>query len=630
MAPSIEGSPIGTHPKKWLAVAFTREDILQLLKHADCSRMVILYHGMGRDRYLEAKATNLFFANDFLDFDLIAAMRSPVINSITNMTGRSGPLWHYQNNIFFSIVQYIGMLAAGIVALVARFDPQELLILGDDISAYMPVQEAEGEVVRRFEWFPERFYPRYASQIAKSLGKTFRLMPTAKKRPFCGLRAKLRPALLDMGKALFLIRRNLRLFGMRALLQTQAEMPAGPIDTLVLVRSNAGVDYLKGYVRWLVDRGRTVVLVVGEQLQRTGTLVYLRTQLPDIPVVHMPLYEHPWKVMGEFLRSRFRTHRISKSATVELIYGPARFKLEIGLIARHLARSTCDQRVYQGAISTILDTLHGRKPVCVSAEIMTFYPSVEAEAALKRGLVFWNTEPGPFDKRYALRVAPGTGYAVQSVPGEAAARRAIPWEADRIYHPGCLTDPSLEIMPRVRKKTLRSVVLYTQPQPASEENNYAIGDALVKMGHRIGYRLIVKPHPRDYNIYHGRWTAPFVRIADRLGERSEYLTRDADCVISVASSTLSEALLLGVPYMSVLLEEQFRQVEMESLAQELGVRHHSIDEMEAHLLEFESYARRYYHLRADFLRRSIRVPLQELGHPAAMRLHIPSASKNPE
>lgn len=610
-----------------LAIAFTGPDIRRVISKPESTRPLLVYLGMDRDHELEATCPNVFYAQELLNFDTLAAMRPAVIDAISKLSRKSGELWHTQNAVFSAIVQYIAMLAASILALRDRFSIRRIVVFGQDIPSYMPVQEAEHEVVRRFEWFPEHFYPRYVAQIAASLEIPCTIVPSAQRRFAVRARAKYRATALDTGKAIFLLRRNFKLFGVRALGGSGTmPLPPGPIDTIVFLRSLAGVDFLKYYVRWLTQRGRKVVLIVGEQLQRTGTLSYVKKVLPDVPSVHLPLSESPLRVMTEYLRRRFQRPPFDASTTISLQYGPAKFRFEIGAVAAQLFRGTCDQRVYECAIKSVLEQLGERRPVCVSAEIMTYYPSVEAEAAYLHQLQYWNTEPGPFDKRYALRVAPGTGYAVQSCFGESAARAALPWEAQRIHHLGCLAAPWLELRPRARRKRLGMVVFFTHPRPGNTDHNFLIGEALIAAANEMDFSLVIKAHPRDFYDYRSRWSHEQVRIADRLEERSENLTRSADCVVASASSTLAEALHIGTPYISILLEEQFRAATMESLSPELGVRHYSIGEMLAHLRDFARYSERYYQRRAEFLERNLRIPLIELGGLSASR--DPSSSSD--
>jgi hypothetical protein len=307
-----------------------------------------------------------------------------------------------------------------------------------------------------------------------------------------------------------------------------------------------------------------------------------------------------------------------------LTYGEASFTYELGWTARELDRSTCDQRVYQQAVHSIFGQFDGRRTTCVTAEMVSYFPSVEAEEARRRGAAFWNVETGPFEKRVLLRLATGTGYAVQTFLGERQARQALPWEAG-VHHTGCLKYPWLTLHPSEPKCYLRTLVFFTQPKPTNEEDNRLIGDALVELAEVLQFSLIVKAHPRDLFDYRSRWPSAHVRIADRLTERSEVLTASADCIISRFSTTLSEALYLGTPYMAILLEEQHRGIKMDSVADELGVRRYSVEEMIEDLKEFPAYAENYYRARSAFFKSNIRIPIIPL-HAFVSSDAIPAAA----
>lgn len=577
---------------------------------------MVLYHGFDRLRSDELVDLNVFAAQEFIDLDLLAEMRPSILASLRQLRACDSTLWHNQNGLFSTTIQYIAMLAAGIITLTGRFGLQQLRVFGRDLPYYLPLQETEGEVVRRFEWFPECFYPRYVRQIANSLKLEYASRRSRQRRVLVRARAKLRPFLLDTAKVIFFARRNWRLFGpgKRSSTRSTAALPAGDIDTLLLLRSHAGIDFHKNYAKWLRARGRKVILVIGEQLQRSGILEYAAKELADFDTVHLPRAEGARVILREYFHSRLRRPTLSVDNTVSLRYGPAQFEFEVGLAAKFLYASTSDQRIYRSSVATILDQLGERTPACLSAEIVSHYVSIEAEEALARSLVYWNTEPGPFDKRHVLRLAPGTGYAVQTIAAEQHARATMQCDRNRIHHPGCISHPWLEAEPSDRKSELRSLVFYTQPKPSNEENNRLIGDALVELAEAANFDLVVKAHPRDFYDYARRWKSSRVIIADRLGTRSERLTLAADCVVSSVSNTLSEALFNGIPYMAVLLEHQHRHFRMESISEALGVRHYSIEQMASSLRNFSSYARSHYTLRKQFLLSNVRMPLRELNH----------------
>jgi hypothetical protein len=608
-------------PPKRLYLVFTRDDILSLLAQESVNDTVILYHGIDREHELEAANANLFFAHSFLDYDVLSAIRLPLRLAIGRLTGESGPMWHNQNAVFLVSVQYVAILAAGMIAMKEKFDILELVVCGSILSGYMPLQEAEYEVVKRREWFPEYFYTRYVRQLADSLSLPLRIVPSRKKRIFPRIRAAIRPFLADSARLFLLIRRNLHLFGWRAFLLSAAHVkaPDGPIDDVIFLRSHAGVDYLANYARWLQEQGRSVVLIVSEQLTRFGALRYAQAKLDAFPTMLIPAFEGPVRVLCEFIRGRYHRSSIRYEERVSVSYGAASFDYEIGWAAREIDRSCTDLRLYQQAIRRLLSQLEGRKPVCVSAEIVSYFASVEAEESLRIGSCFWNTEQGPFEKRCTLRIAPGTGYAPQTILGERLGREGMPWEADRIHHPGSVLHPWLELKPAKMRHELRTVVFFTQPKPTNEDHNRLIADALVEAAESLGFSLVIKAHPRDLYDYHSRWNSSRVRIADRLSERSEALTRVADCVISRYSTTLAEALYWGIPYMAILLEDQHRNIQMESVAPELKVRHYTVEKMVESLKVFSEYAENYYACRETFLAAHLRVPLERLGPLASLK-----------
>ena len=597
-----------------LVVVFTRQDILEFAPAAREGTHAIVYHGMPRDPVLEAEVPHLFFAMDFLDLDKLSEARAALRAAIGD-DPEGGPLCHFQNNLIQGAVQFISILAAAMAAMASRYRITEVKIVGFEAPHYFPMQEGEGETYRRIEWFPEYFYPQYAEQLASSLNLAFIRLPSKKRRFAARLRIAFRPWLLDVAKAALLIRRQVKLFGLSALrpsIRLDGPIP-GPVDTIVMVRSHAGVDQLKNYCAWQSALGRRTILLVGEQMLRIGVLDYVQQEIPSLDVVYLPKALTVSKIVLETLRSHFMPPARKPLGRCEIGYGQARFTLDLDVIANELDNSTSDHRLYQAEVSAALDSVPEGRRLCLSAEMISFQASVEAYQALRRGLQYWNTEHDPTEKRNVLRLAAGTGYALQTIQGLREARTAMPWEAHRLHHFGCLSYPWVQLRPSKPRDSLRTVVYYTQPPPLNEEHNRLIADELATLADQLDFKLVVKPHPRDFFDYSTRWQSPRIRVASRLGERSVQLTDAADCVVSRFSSTLMEALYLGVPYIAVLLDHQTRLPRLESTTKELGVRHESIEDMLSSLRQFGAYAAGYYVAREKFLRDSLGIPMREIA-----------------
>jgi hypothetical protein len=603
-----------TQDRRLLIAVFTPDDLDGALTAADAGEAVVVYHGFPKRPALHDNRPYLLWADDCLNWDSLAGLRQGFREAAG---GSGGTLDLYLNTAFISIVQPIAALVSALALAVRQWDIAQIKITGRHAPSYLPVFGAEGEVVSHFLWFPELFYPRYALEAAASLDVPARLVPSRAVRRFAWVAGRVRPLAIDSGKLAIKFFRGLQTFGWRYLFldAIRPKRPAGPVDDVIFIRSAAGFDFLQRYARFLESRGRRVVLAVGEMLQRRSSLrERIEAAFPRMPLVYLPRDEGPLAAVAAFLRNRFERPRLSRGARFDGTIEGASFSLDLARLEQGFLRASFDRHLYRRAVARALDGLDGSGATCVTAELVTHYPVLEGEEARKRGLTLWTAEIGVFDKRNIVRLVGGDFYTTQTRQGEAAARAALPWEADKIRHRGCIAFPDVAPAPLRRFDALRRVVFFTQPKPLDEEMNRTICDRLGALGKELGFDLVIKPHPRDAFDYAGRYDGSGLPVTTVRDRTSESLTLEADLAVSRFSTTLLEALYMGVPYAALLLEPRHRTMAMESLDPELGVRFETIDALEAALRDYRGFTEAHFLGRAAFLARSLAMPLSPLGN----------------
>lgn len=144
------------------------------------------------------------------------------------------------------------------------------------------------------------------------------------------------------------------------------------------------------------------------------------------------------------------------------------------------------------------------------------------------------------------------------------------------------------------EKGLKRVVYFTQPFPMKLEDNYRIIEYLSDLAKKESFQFMIRPHPRDLSDYLGKY--PDIGILNDPDSKEDFY--GADLVVSRTSRVLYDALIKGVPYLSLLLNPKDRDLATVYLCEELElIRIYELEKL-GDVINFD----RYCAFEADYYR----------------------------
>lgn len=144
---------------------------------------------------------------------------------------------------------------------------------------------------------------------------------------------------------------------------------------------------------------------------------------------------------------------------------------------------------------------------------------------------------------------------------------------------------------------LGKIVFATQPHEASINQN--IIDVLIRMKDELGFKVIVRKHPRDEVIY--KLGCGYDILFDNNSDLYSQLA-DADIVVSRTSTILEECIYIGVPYISCLYSAKDRMYSAKYVSSNSNLVVTDVDTFISKLVDYSGTVKCFITWRHEYLK----------------------------
>lgn len=592
---------------KRLFVAFSYEDALALANDKQEHDHVLLFAIDPKHNIADLPYQNAIVVGDYVstvsdNMEFYAQIHAAYRNQIEQIKTKHPIIWEYANTILVNLVYRIGLIIYKLQAQLDQFNYQEVIIYGQEYHKHFPVFGAEGEVVSRFQYFPMLLYTSYLIALCKQHPVPYRLANSQALSFLTPLKLAFRDITIDTGKLLYLLRQRFQARKGSFLFSEKMPLVKEDYDLILLLRNEIGASFFASFVHWAgTHKKKKILLICDEMLQRIGCLTMVKKLYPKLPYINLLKHQSMATLIKEWFKNRFRSATAQAQETLQLATPNVQFSIPIKPIEIHLMRSMIDKQLRKTVLDKVLKALPKKQASVLSGEMVSVDATLEANLCQKHGFKYWNAEVASCDPLEAIREAPGEGFLASSHHEANIIAHHHPDEAHKIYHIGLFRFPEFSLEVSNTSTNLKTVTFFTQPPPLPSHENIGLLEVLNELAYQLGFKVVVKPHPRDTTSYERFATSPNVVLQPRIGVLSTDLIKASDLVVARISSTLQESLFIGVPYIAFNTDLK-GILKWDFLHPSLGVAVSSLHQLNDTIKNYNLYKNSFFEKRENFLK----------------------------